>query len=153
MKNKSLWILGGIVAILFIVVVVMCVKILFYPSGKGIYGNRLDGIENYPINSEKIEEVKSTILESDDCKNISYQLQGKIMKFFIQVSDETGTTSAQRLGDNIIDSFSETELGYYDVSIYITGSAESEQYPMIGYKSRNKTSISWTVNKGEKDEE
>lgn len=153
MKKRTMWILGSIVAILFIVVIAICIKILFYPSGSGIYGNRLDGIENYPISDTKIEEIKQTILESKDCESITYNLQGKIMKFFIRVSDEIGTTSAQRLGDNIIDSFSETELDYYDVAIYITGNEESEQYPMLGYKSTNKAAISWTVNKGEQDEE
>ena len=49
-----------------------------------------------------------------------YSLKGKIMKFFIKVTSETGTASAQRLGDNIVDSFSETELGFYDISLYIT---------------------------------
>ena len=75
------------------------------------------------------------------------------MKFFIEVSKDTGVTSAQRIGDNIIDSFSETELGYYDVTIYVTSTEESEQYPMIGYKSKNKTAISWTINKGEVTDE
>ena len=100
-----------------------------------------------------IQEIKSAISESKDCESITYSLQGKIMKFFINVSSETGTTSAQRLGDNIIDSFSETELGYYDVSIYITSVSENELYPMIGYKSKNENAISWTVNKGEVNEE
>lgn len=153
MKNKSIWILGSIVFVLFILVVILCVKILFYPSGSGIYGNRLEGIENYPISGEKIEEVKNIISDNKDCESIDYSLQGKIMKFFIKVINETGITSAQRLGDNIIDSFSETELGYYDVSIYITNDEQSEPYPMIGYKGKNKTSISWTVNKGEVNEE
>ena len=152
MKNKSMWILGGVVAILFIVVVVICVKILFYPSDKGVYGNRLDGIENYPISNEKIEDIKTNIAKNKECETITYQLQGKLMKFFIHVKNETGSTSAQRLGDHIIDSFSEEELGYYDISIYITSSDESEQYPMIGYKSKNNSSISWTVNKGEVNE-
>ena len=126
MKKSSMWIIGSIVFILFCVVMALCVKILFYPSTTGTYGNRLEGIENYPISDEKIAEIKSAISESKDCESITYSLQGKIMKFFINVSSETGTTSAQRLGDNIIDSFSETELGYYDVSIYITSVSENE---------------------------
>lgn len=153
MKKKTMWILGGIVVLLFVVVAVICVKILFYPSGIGVYGNRLEGIENYPISADKIEEIKGTILESKDCESITYSLQGKIMKFFINVSKDTGIISSQRLGDNIIDSFSDTELSYYDVSIYVTSSEQSEPYPMIGYKSKNETAISWTVNKGEVNEE
>ena len=153
MKKKSMWIIGSLVAILFVAVVAVAVKIIFFPSGNGVYGNRLEGIENYAISSDKIEEVKTQALENKECKNISYKLQGKIMKFFIEVSGDTGVTSAQRIGDNIIDNFSETELGYYDVTIYVTSEEESEQYPMIGYKSKNKTAITWTINKGEVEDE
>ena len=153
MKNKSMWILGGVVVVLFLVVVAMSIKILFYPTKSGVYGNRLQDINDYPISSEKIDEIKSKIKKNDDCKSIDYLLQGKIMKFFINVSNETGITSAQRLGDNIIDSFDETELKYYDFSIYITNDEQVEPYPMIGYKSKNETAISWTVNKGEVNEE
>lgn len=154
MKKKSMWVIGILVAILFIAVVVVAVNIIFYPSGSGLYGDRLDGIENYAISDEKIEEVKSIASENKECKNISYTLQGKIMKFFIEVSSDTGITSAQRIGDNIIDGFSETELGYYDVAIYVTSTEKSEQYPMMGYKSKNESAISWTINKGEvKNEE
>lgn len=153
MKKKSMWIIGILVAIIFIVVVAVAIKIIFYPSENGVYGNRLDGIENYAISEEKITEVKNTISENKECQSISYTLQGKIMKFFIKVSNDTGVTSAQRLGDNIIDSFSETELGFYDITIYITSDENVEPYPMIGYKSKNESAISWTVNKGEVEDE
>lgn len=153
MKKKSMWIIGILVAIIFIAVVVMAIKIIFYPSDSGVYGNRLDGMENYIISSDKIEEVKNTISQNKECQNITYTLQGKIMKFFIETSSDIGITSAQRLGDNIIDSFSETELGYYDVTIYITSGENISPYPMIGYKSKNESAISWTINKGEVEDE
>lgn len=153
MKKKSMWILGSIVAILFVVVTIMSVKILFSSNGDDVYGNRLEGIENHVISDEKIEEIKAKLLETKDCESVSYSLKGKIMKFFIKVSSETGTTSAQRLGDNIVDSFSETELNFYDISFYITSVEENEQYPMLGYKSKNEAAISWTVNKGEVTDE
>lgn len=153
MKKRAMWIIGSIVAVLFIAVVAICVKILFSPSGESVYGNRLEGIENYPISDEKINEIKTVLLENTYCKEVNYQLTGRIMKFFITVESETGSVSAQRLGDKIIDNLSETELGYYDVSIYISSTGEDEQYPMMGVKSKNDAAITWTVNKGEAEDD
>ena len=63
-------------------------------------------------------------------------------------------TNNQEMFDNIVDSFSETELGYYDVTIYVESGENTEPDPMRGYKNKNEKAISWTVNKGEvKDEE
>lgn len=153
MKKRSMWIIGSIVAILFIVVVVIAIKIVISPNSNGIYGNRLDGIENYPISDEKINEIKTKIAENKECEDITFNIQGKILKFFVTVSKDTGITTAQRIGDNIIDSFSETELGFYDVAIYVNSKEESEQYPMLGYKNKNEKAISWTINKGEVEDE
>lgn len=152
MSKKSMWILGSIVAILFIIVLIISAKILFYPSGKGVYGNRLDGIENYPITNEKIEQIKKFVIDTKYCEAITYRLQGKIMKFFINVKDETSSTNVQSLGNKIIDAFSETELSYYDIAIYINSSSNQEPYPMMGYKSKSNNVIVWTTNKGDNDE-
>lgn len=154
MKNKSRWIIGGIVALALIIVMVMAFKIVLGGSSNGEYGNRLDGIENYAISDSKISEIKEKILENKECQNIEYNTQGRILKFIVTVTKDTGVTTSQRMGDTIVDSFSETELSYYDVTIYVKSTEETEQYPMIGYKSKNENAISWTINKGEvKDEE
>lgn len=154
MKKKSMWIIGSIVVIALIVVIGVALKIVIGGNSKGVYGNRLDGIENYAISDSKIEEIKTKILENKECEKITYNKQGRILKFFLTVTKDTGVTTAQRLGDNIVDSFSETELGYYDVTIYVESGENTEPYPMIGYKNKNEKAISWTVNKGEvKDEE
>ena len=96
----------------------------------------------------------AVVFRDKECEKITYNKQGRILKFFLTVTKDTGVTTAQRLGDNIVDSFSETELGYYDVTIYVESDENTEPYPMIGYKNKNEKAISWTVNKGEvKDEE
>lgn len=153
MKNKSMWIIGSIAAIMFVVVLVVAFKIVFYKNGNGVYGNRLDNIENYPISEEKYESIKSILMKNSECQNVSHSLQGRIIKYFIEVSDETSVTTAQRFGDAIIDEFSETELGYYDVAIYVTSKSNEEPYPMAGYKSKTESAISWVTNKGEVENE
>ena len=153
MKKRTMWIIGSLVAVLFITVVIVCINILFTPTGESVYGWRLEGIENYPITDEKISEIKTILLESKYCKDVNYQLTGRIMKFFVKVETGTGSVNAQKLGDKIIDNLSETELSYYDVSVYISSTGDDEQYPMIGVKSKNDAAITWTVNKGEAEDD
>ena len=152
MKKRTMWVIGSIVAVLFIAVIAICISILFTPTGESVYGNRLEGIENYPISNEKIDEIKKILLENKYCKEVNYQLTGRIMKFFITVEAETGSVNAQRLGDKIVDNLSETELGYYDLAIYISSTGDDSQYPMLGAKSKNDAAIAWVVNKGEAEE-
>ena len=70
MKKKSMWIIGSIVVIALIVVIGVAIKIVIGGNSKGVYGNRLDGIENYAISDSKIEEIKTKILENKECEKI-----------------------------------------------------------------------------------
>lgn len=71
-RNKSIII--AIVIFLILVLVLFQLKTIFFPNtGKAIYGNRLDGIENVKISSETFNNVKSK-LEGEGVSNVSTSL-------------------------------------------------------------------------------
>ena len=74
-RNKSIII--AIVIFLILVLVLFQLKTIFFPNtGKAIYGNRLDGIENVKISSETFNNVKSK-LEGEGVSNVSISLDLK----------------------------------------------------------------------------
>lgn len=141
-RNKSIII--AIVIFLILVLVLFQLKTIFFPNtGKAIYGNRLDGIENVKISSETFNNVKS-MLEGEGVSNVSTRLSGKLVKIFITANDEVDVETAKTYGSKVLEAFSEAEKKYYDFQIYIQKTGESTQFPIVGYKHHNKESISWT---------
>jgi len=82
--------------------------------------------------------------------SVSYNKNVRILKFIINVKDDTKVEDSYKLGNIILENFSSSILGYYDVEVYIT--SNSENYPVIGYCSKNADAFTWSVNWGEGSE-
>lgn len=131
-KNK---ILVTILMVIFIIIMLIIVYIYLYQSNSNKYGNRLNGIENLSIADSKINDIKEKILNNDSCNTITYKLDGKIIKFFIDVKPETDELTLESIFNLILDNFSESEKSFYDFEIFVTSTSKS--YPVIAYKHRN----------------
>ncbi len=138
---------GTIIAIaifLVLVVALFQLKIIFFPNtGKAIYGNRLEGIENVQISNETYDKVKKSLSE-DAVSKVTTKLSGKIVKIFITVNNDVSLETAKSYGDKSLEPFSAEQKKYYDFEIYVEKKEESPQFPIIGYKHHSKEKISWT---------
>ena len=72
--------------IILMAVVIVCVILIgsllfqcFYSGGTDKYGNRLDNIENYTIESTKLDEIKAKILQDQSIKSAEIKITGKIV--------------------------------------------------------------------------
>ena len=148
-KNKTIVIVGIICLVLFILMA-FAVYRMFYPSSESVYGDRLDNAPE--IDNAVIEQIKSKIIDSNLVKEVKYETNVAVMKFFISVKDSTKLADAQKLGDIILDTLSTKVTSFYDIEVYLTNE-NNEQYPSIGYHSKSASSFSWTNNVGEEDEE
>ena len=64
-----------------------------------------------------------------------------------------GKNEAKKLVDNILEPFTESQIGYYDFQVFIKKEDTSENdFPIIGYKHHNSSTFSWTKDR-EKTEE
>lgn len=141
-RNKSTII--AIVIFLILVIVLFQLKNIFFPNtGKAIYGNRLEGIENVKISNKTLENVKST-LSGDTVTEVSTDIAGKLVKIFITVNDDVTIETAKTYGPKALEVFSQDEKGYYDFQIYIQKKGDSTQFPIVGYKHHSKQEMSWT---------
>ncbi len=136
------------VIFIYIVIVIFgfILKELFFSnSGKPMYGNRLDGMDKVEIKEEVYSKLVSELKEDKNVKEISHYLNGKIINVIIEVVDSLSINDAKKVGTKVLTSFSEAELSYYDVQIFVKkNDVLQNNFPIIGYKQNNKKNLVWT---------
>lgn len=138
---------GTVIAIIiFIILVVLLfqIKNIFFPnSGKAIYGNRLEGIEEVEISKDTYKKVEKSLAE-DSVSKVTTDIAGKLVKIFITVNEDVDLEKAKSYGGKAIEPFTAEQKNYYDFQIYIEKKGDNEHFPIIGYKHHSKGTISWT---------
>lgn len=146
-KHKGLSIVCGLALILFIIVFIILIS-LFVTTGKGTYGDRLDGIEGVKLSDSFLNEVKTSLEENDNIESANVRLQGKIVYIEFQAKSGVNTDAVKSISDEVLEKFSEDELKFYDFSFivkWVNETDDGEKTTAIeGYKHHNKTVISWT---------
>lgn len=146
-KHKILLI---VIAVCLILLILMFfgIKNAFFANASGSkYGNRLDGIENYPIDNKTIEEIKQMLSDIEFVNDVKYNLEGRRMDFVIDVNDDVDLITSRSLADKIVEKFSDEIKSFYDIQVYLTSkNEESELYPTIGYKHKKSAVFQWNVN-------
>ena len=119
---------------------------LFFPNtGKAIYGNRLDGIEEVKIKNSKMDQILGSMKEDAMISKIEEETKGRLVNFIITVNDDVNTTDAKTIADKVITSFSEKQKKYYDFQVLIQKeNKELVDFPIIGYRHHDNTTFSWT---------
>lgn len=143
-KNKF-----TIIAILiFICIVIVGAKIkdfLVPDSGKAVYGDRLDGIDDYKLSDSLIESIKSSLSENENVLDVSYELHGKIINFMITVSDSLSISDAKKIANSTVSYFENEELTFYSLQVYVLKNDESlNNFPIIGYKDTDSSELVFT---------
>ena len=152
-KHKGLFICLGVLLVLGILAVVGIKKLVFPDDSKSKYGDRLEGIENVPIDQSTIKEMEEAFLKNENVVSFNYILSGKIIKITIKVKEETKIEDAKVLGDIILKHLSDDQKKFYDIQYAVTCEKESDLYPMIGSKHKTKETFSWTVKKIKEEEQ
>lgn len=143
LKNKLLSILIILFVLIFIMFLVF-IKVLIFPSYKvSKYGNRLEDISSVKLNDSRFNEIKSSLNLDDNITLSKFRLSGRIVNITL-VAGDVDVNAVKENSNKIIDSFNEEEKNYYDFQIFVTSNnSEDDKYPMIGYKNKKSTSLSW----------
>ena len=145
-KHKVAFIVVG-VCILLIVLLFFAIKNTFFSNiSDSKYGTRLDGIENYPISDALVTDIKNAVTENEAVNNISYDLEGRIINFVINVKKDTEIGAARESATKILEFLNEEYQAFYDIQVFITcEDAENTNYPSIGYKHKTSSEFKWNV--------
>ena len=153
-KYKILIVLGLILIICFIAILFVTVS-YFFGSGESVYGDRLEDIEDYPIEDTFISEYIAN-LESDEMINsATFDVKGRVIYVTINFVGDTSLVEAQSKAAASLEQFSENLLSYYDIDFTLLSEAteNSEGFTIMGAKNVAGSGIVWNNNTPVESEE
>ena len=113
-KHKGISIVVGLSIILLIIMIVIFVS-LFFGGGGGVYGNRLEGIEEVKLTNKFLTEIKDGLKEDESIVDANVRLQGKIVYIIFELKSEVSVDTAKLIASNTLEKFSTEELAFYDI--------------------------------------
>ncbi len=139
-KNKKMVIIGAAVLLLLIIFIIFY-KSMFYSNSKSaLYGVRLRDIEEHEFTSKDSAKVLDEVKKFKLVKDASVNVNGRLIKFIVTFEDGTTIDDMKARFTDAYDLLDNKVKEYYDVSFY---SILNDKYPLLGYKHKNKDSISW----------
>lgn len=151
-KHKFAIVVSIIFIIVLLAIIFSLIRILSEDENDK-YGKRIAGIENVKITDSRIDNVKGKILDDQNINKITFRLDGKLVKFFIEVKKDAVELNVESILNIIIDKFTEEEKSFYDFEVFITCEEKQKLYPMIAYKHRNNQVFTITKKEGSNNEE
>lgn len=137
LKNKKVLMAGLAIAIVLFVAFVILFVFPAFNSNK--YGDRLDDIDEHKISSSSINEIKDDLESQNGVQKVTYSNKGgRILSFSISVDPSLDVETAKGYSSIVLDSISKDDKSYYDIQFSIDSKEDSDVYPIIGYKGKNK---------------
>lgn len=141
LKNNKLLI---VISILIIALLSFIFWLFILPSFEGNkYGGRLKDESKHKISEKTVSKIKSKADENDSVDKIICHKEGRIINFTIYVDSNLGVDQAKDFANGLIGEIEEDSRKYYDIQILIDSKEESDNYPIIGYKSKSEESVNY----------
>ena len=132
-----------------IVIVALVILVLTLLIGHNLFSSvdnsRMLGNNKYKITNNEKNSVIDKLEEIDNVSSVDVYKNIKIIKIVINLSEDTDFEKVKKISNEAIELFSEKNLSYFDIEIYVkSASEESETYPKIGYKHKSKEEFTWS---------
>jgi hypothetical protein len=115
--------LSAFIIFVYIVLVVFAYfiyKLFIGSSGKAVYGNRLDGIEDVPITEEQKDSLYESISSLDYVLNVTRPyVNGKIFKVIVTVKDTASVPEGQNIATLTESVLTPEQKAFYDSEVYV----------------------------------
>ncbi|MCI9234184.1 MAG: hypothetical protein HFH08_06330 [Bacilli bacterium] len=137
-----------VIIILFIISIALFILVrqMLGSGNEGtIYGNRLDGIEKVGLKEATLEKIATEMKKNEYVKKVTHRIEGKTINFTVDVAPGTSVENSKKVVEPMLTILTEQERAFYDIQIFITckEQADSEGYPMNGYKHRTSSEFVW----------
>lgn len=117
-------------------------KIYWDNNDQAAYGDRTEGIENHVIDEE---EIVAKIKTDTDILEVVFEIEGRTINITMTVQAELAVSDAKKMGEEILDYFTEDDLAYYSVNFnFVKEDTSLNNFPISGYKHYSNSDISWT---------
>ena len=141
-------VLFGILIVCLIAISIVVVT-YFVGDSSSKYGDRLEGIEDYPFEESTQEDIITQIEESEIVDAVTMRVSGKSIYITITFTPGTTLVEAQSIALASLDYFSEETLSFYDLEYMIEADAteDTEGFTIIGARNVSGTGgIVWNNN-------
>ena len=146
-KYKILIVLGLILIICFIAILFVTVS-YFFGSGESVYGDRLENIEDYPIEDSFVSEYIANLEADEMINSVEFNTKGRIIYITINFVGDSSLVEAQSKAAASLEEFSEEILSYYDIDFTLISDAteNSEGFTIMGARNVVGSGIVWNNN-------
>lgn len=143
--NKVLWVLLGILVVCFLAIGILFYRYFYAGTSSSKYGERLDGIENYPLSKTLEKDIQDLYKDNTEIDKVTVNNEGKIVYITINFTKSIKVTTAEDLAIKSLDKVGEKNLTYYDVQYILTysGTEENTNFPVFGSKSASSLKVVW----------
>lgn len=137
--KKGIIIVSAIVIVLIICAVALYQLIAYLsPNQKqSQYGDRCESTESVMITDARKEAIKEAVESYENMTLSTIDVKCNLIDIIVIVDDSVLASTVKEMSDKVLEAFSEEELKYYDLSLWVDSEAEeSETYPMIGTRHK-----------------
>ena len=154
-KLKKIWQENSVLLVLLFILIACLIAIsvvvitYFVGDSSSKYGDRLEGIEDYPFLEDTQNEIIDKIKENEIVEDVTMRVSGKVIYITMTFAPATTLVEAQSIALASLDFFDEATLSFYDLEYMIEAEAtdETEGFQLIGAKNVSGTGgIVWNNN-------
>lgn len=154
-KLKKIWQENSVLFVLLFILIACLVAIsivvvtYFIGDSGSKYGDRLEGIEDYPFEEDTQQEIISQIEENELVEEVTMRVSGKIIYIVITFVPGTTLVEGQSIALASLDYFNEETLSFYDLEYMIQAddTEDTEGFKIIGARNVSGTGgIVWNNN-------
>jgi hypothetical protein len=153
-KLKELWgnnkvlIVLGIILIICLIAIITVTFSFFLGGNKGVYGDRLNGIDKHPVTNNIKSEYKTSLESEKNVTKVSIDTKGKIIYIIINFASDTSLEDAKNLAASSIEKLNEDILSFYDIDFTLKceKSENSEGFTILGAKNVAGSGLIWNNN-------
>ena len=161
-KLKKIWQENNVLFVLLFILIACLIAIsivvitYFVGDSSSKYGDRLEGIEDYPFDDDTQKDIIAQIKENEIVEDASIRLSGKTIYITITFVPATTLVEGQSVAMASLEYFSEDTLSFYDLEYMIVseGTEDTDGFTLLGAKNVSGTGgIVWNNNTEVKEED
>ena len=121
-------------------------KYFYAGASSNKYGDRLEGIENYPLPSTLNSDVEALYKDEKSINKVITNVQGKIIYIDIDLKKAVKVETAETLATKALEVVGENNLTFYDIQYILTysGEEENKNFPIFGAKKTTSPKVVWS---------
>ena len=146
--NNKLLIVLGIILIICLIAIITVTFSFFLGGNKGVYGDRLNGIDKHPVTNNIKSEYKTSLESEKSVTKVSIDTKGKIIYIIINFASDTSLEDAKNLAASSLEKLNEDILSFYDIDFTLKceKSENSEGFTILGAKNVAGSGLIWKNN-------